>query len=449
MRGAVGRVPSHVWALLASAALVAVVLTLHAPTLAAYFYEDDVQWLLGDGTWPIGLFSLEGRDHFFRPVVEVYFMAQSRLWGASPVAFHLANVLLHALNALLVFVLARRVLTQTAPACAAALLFALHPRAVEMVAWVSGVTGVLMTSFVLITVLLHLRFLETRRGVWRAGAAVSCACALLTHEAAVVLLVLLPLVGVTAPARADGRRTLEPPSRRRAAGDLLPYLLLAAAFAWASFTVNRHNYVVTEGRYRLGWHAAVNLARYLVSIYVGRQEALSLVLTALAVAAAGCFGRGALRLGAVWMVAALLPYSFFAWSNTNRYLYLPAIGFVLLTADLLQRLGRQRVRGRPAGIVVAAVLCAVLAGRSAHYARKTARDVAARSEPYREYVAQSRALYPRPARGAVLVVPEPGPGGPARVYVEPLLRVTYEDPTLSVRFGDDRQGVPRTARGER
>ncbi len=413
-------------------------LAMHTATLGAYFFEDDVQWLLSGLTAPLSrLVSLTGRQHFYRPVIELYFAVQTHSWGASPFAFHLTNVLLHALNGALVFLLASRIFRRPVPAFVASSLFVLHPRAVEMVAWISGVTGVLMTTFVLLTLILWVRFLDTRRRVWQAFSVLTCAVALLAHEAAVVLAALLPLLALHlqppgAASEPAGRRPLA-----RTARDLLPYALLVLAFGWLSHEVNQRNYVVVEGHYRLGWHAVTNMAHYAVSLYVGRPQTLVLWLTALALAAAAMMGTGALRFGAFWILVSLAPYSLFLWANTNRYLYLPAIGFCLVVADLLRRLAAQRFLTRRSGVTVAAVLFLFVGWRGAYYGRKTARDAAERSEPYREYVTRCRAAHPRLGRGAVVQMPSPGPDGPQPRFVEPLLRVAYGDPDLEVRLKDD------------
>jgi hypothetical protein len=222
----------------------------------------------------------------------------------------------------------------------------------------------------------------------------------------------------------------------RMARDLLPYALLVLGFVWVSHEVNQRNYVVMEGHYRLGRHVVANMAHYAVSLYVGRQEMLSLYLTGLALTAAAVVGKGALRCGALWIVVTLLPYCFFLWPNTNRYLYLPAIGFCLVLADLLRRLAAQRLLVRWSGVALAAILFVFVGWRATYYGRKTARDVAARSEKYREYVTICRAAHPQIERGAVVEMPAPEPDGPQRLYVEPLLRVTYGDPDLRVRVTD-------------
>jgi Tfp pilus assembly protein PilF len=77
--------------------------------------------------------------------------------------FHRTNVLLHAVNALLVWLVLRRL--KVAGAYLAALVFALHPVHVESVAWVTERKNLLMGVFALGCVLAHLRFerLKTAR----------------------------------------------------------------------------------------------------------------------------------------------------------------------------------------------------------------------------------------------------------------------------------------------
>ena len=84
--------------------------------------------------------------------------------GLQPAAYHLFNVLLHGANAVLVFLLIRRLLAKPAglsPArpgqvilCAAlgALLWAVHPLRVEPVAWVTGMPYGLALLFLLVSV---------------------------------------------------------------------------------------------------------------------------------------------------------------------------------------------------------------------------------------------------------------------------------------------------------
>lgn len=80
----------------------------------------------------------------------------SKRFGAAdsldPRFFHAASILIHGLNALLVYGLLRRLLKTQWPSAVGALLFALHPVQVETVAWASGFKDLLCAMFSLIAV---------------------------------------------------------------------------------------------------------------------------------------------------------------------------------------------------------------------------------------------------------------------------------------------------------
>jgi len=75
-------------------------------------------------------------------------------------AFHAANVLLHALNACLVYLLLRRLIGRSWAAAGGAMLYLLHPVQMEAVGWVSGMKDVLSATFSLVAVYTFVRFLE-------------------------------------------------------------------------------------------------------------------------------------------------------------------------------------------------------------------------------------------------------------------------------------------------
>ncbi|MEI6667375.1 MAG: hypothetical protein WCP29_04400 [Acidobacteriota bacterium] len=148
------RQPRRDVALAAGAAVVVVGLTVAAywPALDGGFVSDDFLVLrrvadLGGLRNAAAYFGLRHFE-YFRPVAFLSFAADWQLWGRSPAGYHATALCLHALNALLVFVLSRR-LMGTWAALAAASLFALHPSNHEAVFWVSARFDLLATAWML------------------------------------------------------------------------------------------------------------------------------------------------------------------------------------------------------------------------------------------------------------------------------------------------------------
>jgi hypothetical protein len=114
------------------------------------------------------LFSGEAGNRMYRPVLLLTYLANYRAAGYQPSAWHLTNVLLHALNALLVALLATRLLpafrrpVSGTVALLAGLSFALHPVHSEVVNYVSARSGAIATAGFLGALLLHLAWTRGR-----------------------------------------------------------------------------------------------------------------------------------------------------------------------------------------------------------------------------------------------------------------------------------------------
>ena len=71
---------------------------------------------------------------FYRPLFYLSLWADSALWGSHPSGFHTTNIVLHALNGILVFLLAAEIFSETA-ALLCALVWLTVPVHSEVVAW--------------------------------------------------------------------------------------------------------------------------------------------------------------------------------------------------------------------------------------------------------------------------------------------------------------------------
>ena len=105
-----------------------------------------------------------GHTGMWHPVTWLSHQLDVSLFGMNPAGHHLMNVLLHALNVVLLFAFLRGATRETGRSLVVALCFALHPLNVEAVAWVSQRKSVLSAFFFMLTLLARLGQVRGRRG---------------------------------------------------------------------------------------------------------------------------------------------------------------------------------------------------------------------------------------------------------------------------------------------
>ncbi len=103
------------------------------------------------------------RTESWHPLTWISLMLDSQCYGTSFAGgYHLTNVLLHAANAVLLFLLLRRMTGQLWPSALVAALFAMHPARVESVAWVTERKDVLSGLFGLLTLWAYVSYARDR-----------------------------------------------------------------------------------------------------------------------------------------------------------------------------------------------------------------------------------------------------------------------------------------------
>ncbi len=144
-------------------------LVAYWPAVGAGFIWDDDAYVTSnpmlteaDG-WLRIWFSAHKQSQFF-PLTFTTLRFEHALWGLHPSGYHLVNILMHGANAMLAWVILKRLAVPGA--WIAAGLFAFHPVEVQSVAWVSELKNTQSTLFYLLALLMWLRFL---RGDGRAG----------------------------------------------------------------------------------------------------------------------------------------------------------------------------------------------------------------------------------------------------------------------------------------
>ena len=181
--------------LLTAAALVVLTIAAYLPALRNGFVWDDDDHLTQNTAVaaPDGLRQIWSslRVSRYYPLTLTTFWAERHLWDLHPLPYHAVNVAIHAVNAVLLFLVLRRL--QVRAAWFAAALWAVHPVTVESVAWVTELKNTQSALFFFLSLLCWLRFEQRPQPGWFAGALVCFAAALTSKPSTVMLPVVLLL----------------------------------------------------------------------------------------------------------------------------------------------------------------------------------------------------------------------------------------------------------------
>ena len=150
------------------ALIVLLVFLAYLPALRGGFIWDDDSYVTENTT----LHDLDGLRRIwfdpgalpqYYPLVHTTFWLEYHLWGLHPPGYHLVNVLLHAIAAILFGVCCLRL--RIPGAWLAAVIFALHPVCVESVTWITERKNVLSAVFYFAAALAYLRFVGLEEAV--------------------------------------------------------------------------------------------------------------------------------------------------------------------------------------------------------------------------------------------------------------------------------------------
>jgi protein O-mannosyl-transferase len=192
----------------------------------------------------------------YQPLAWILLEIQYAMFGLAPRGYHLASLLMHAAVAVALYVLTATILARSLrPASEsesaailvgsslAAILFAVHPLRVEVVAWASCQPYLPCALFSHLAILAYLRACDdpgaTRPG-WLAASWLLFLLALLSKAVAVTLPAVLVILDIAVLRRID-RGNWMGPSTRRVWLEKVPFLALSVVFQVLAILAKRSN----------------------------------------------------------------------------------------------------------------------------------------------------------------------------------------------------------------
>ena len=161
---------SQIFRWLLAVLLVLVTLAVYWPATRGGFIAYDDNLLVTENPQVQKGLTLEGLELawfnpvncLWHPLTVMSHMLDCQLFGLNPWGHHLTSVLLHGLNAGLVFALLQQMTGATWRSLLVAALFAVHPLRVESVAWVAERRGLLSGFFGLLALMAYARYAQRR-----------------------------------------------------------------------------------------------------------------------------------------------------------------------------------------------------------------------------------------------------------------------------------------------
>lgn len=214
-------------------ALVLTTLLAYRPVWHGTALMDDQTYLitkpeLRSGSGLLSLWMQPQTTKQYHPLVNTVFWIGNKLWGDAMLGYHLVNIFLHSVSALLLWKILRRL--EVAGAWLAAALFALHPVQVDSVAWLAELKNTLSGVFFFGCILAYLRFDRIR--TWRPYAlALMLFCLGLLAKAIVAMaVVVLPVLFWWKRGRLQWKRDFRP---------FIPFVFLAIVSGFATAWMER------------------------------------------------------------------------------------------------------------------------------------------------------------------------------------------------------------------
>jgi len=311
------------------------------------------------------------------------------LFGATPGALHLVNVVLHAANAALLFSWLAAATGSARRSAVVAALFALHPLRVESVAWVTERKDVLSGCFLMLTLWAYVGYCR-KPTLWRYTQVIAgFACALLAKPVVVTvpfMFLLLDFWPLGRHRRVAAESSGHDAGRWRSLAGLLlekiPFLLLGLATLAVTVTAQRAagaavsnaqlpldmrveaaawNYLAYIGKTLWPVDLAVFYPLHPVPAWRGALGGLAIaVLTLLAYRLRA--RRPYVLMGWLWFLVTLLPViglvQFGGQGIADRFTYIPHIGLFVLAVWTLADLSSERTAACGAAVVLC--LCVVI-----------------------------------------------------------------------------------------
>jgi tetratricopeptide (TPR) repeat protein len=135
-------------------------------------------------------------NKMYRPLQLLTYSIDYRIWRLQPLGYHLVNLLLHLINAILVYYLLLYISGNNKFSKIIGILFLIHPIQVSVVSYISGRADLLASLFMLLSIILFLKFIQSKLKIYYLASLTCALLALFSRENALLLFLFIGLIAI-------------------------------------------------------------------------------------------------------------------------------------------------------------------------------------------------------------------------------------------------------------
>ncbi|MBI2029249.1 glycosyltransferase family 39 protein [Candidatus Gottesmanbacteria bacterium] len=156
-----------------------------ASTLNYYFISDDFVYTRFNSISE--LLNLNQGEYHYNPVFWGLLFAVKQIFGLIPLSYHFLTVVIHLVNILLVYFLAKNLTKNNKIAFLSSLVFSFYFANYEVVFWITGISTSLMVTFYILGLLSFIKYIKHKQYLFYVLFLIFFILSILTHEYAITL----------------------------------------------------------------------------------------------------------------------------------------------------------------------------------------------------------------------------------------------------------------------
>lgn len=180
--------------------IISINLLIFLPSLKGGFVWDDYELIVDNSLLKTQnviktMFTPFGYGGFnsllYRPIVSLSYKLDYLIYGLNPSGFHLTNIIIHTLNAILIFFILFYLFKDLKISFISSVVFSVFPSHFENVSWISGRTDLIAMFFTLLTVLFFIKYFNNDNKMFLYFSSITFFLAILSKEVSVLIIILL------------------------------------------------------------------------------------------------------------------------------------------------------------------------------------------------------------------------------------------------------------------